>query len=617
MGILYSIQMKQTSIPSRKEARPADCWDLTSLYADDDEWEADLKAFSALKARIPEMTAAFCGTPAGGGKPTVDALRRCLEFYRSASQKLEKLYVYAHLKQSADEGDPENIGRTGRVLMANSAFEAEFSWFIPAVQNIPEDEIRRMIRQIPDGETQYGVWSEKLIRERPHILGEKEEKILAFMQESARTPQNTFSILTNTDMNFGTIETDGESVPLTQTTWPKLMENPSRETRKTAYTRFYANFSEHQRTIASLYAGSVNQDVAYARIRGYPSARAAALFPDNVDESVYDNLVAVVSENLAPLHKYYSLRKKALGLKELRHYDVYVPLVKEVKRRTSYEQAVEIVKNALSPLGDEYTETLANGLLGGWVDRYENRGKRSGAFSSGAYTGYPYILLNYKDDVLRDVFTLAHEGGHSMHSWYSAKHNPFLSYSYTIFEAEVASTFNEDLVFRYLSKRSDSPDMKAFLLCHRVADIVATLYRQTMFAEYEHKAHVLVEQGTPLTAELLRSEYRALLEKYFGPEMVFENESDLEGLRIPHFYNAYYVYKYATGISAALALAERVCAGGERERNDYFRFLQSGGSRYPIESLRIAGVDMSAPDPVKAACDTFAKLVDEMEEILP
>lgn len=608
--------MKQTSIPDRNEVKPSDCWDLSTLYADDREWEKDLEAFSALKEKIPGLKKVFCSENITDKKDGLEIFRECLEFYSLSGRKLEKLYVYAHLKQSADESNPENIKRTGRVLMAYSAFEADFSWFIPEFQKIPEDKIRSMVSQIPDGEKLYGVWSEKLIREKPHILSDKEEKILALMQESFRTPQNTFSILTNVDMNFGTVETAEGAVPLTQTTWSKLMENPSRETRKTAYKQFYAHFSSLQMTIASLYAGSVNQDVANARIRGYTSARAAALFPDKVDESVYDNLIKVINSNLEPLHRYYALRKKVLKLDELRHYDVYVPLVKEIKRHTTYEQAVELIKNALAPLGEEYTETLSNGLLGGWVDRYENRGKRSGAFSSGAYTGYPYILLNYKEDVLRDVFTLAHEGGHSMHSWYSAKNNPFLSYEYTIFEAEVASTFNEDMLFRYLSKESGNPEMKAFLLSHRAADIVATLYRQTMFAEYEHKAHTLVEGGTPLTAELLRSEYRKLLEKYFGPEMVFEEESDLEGLRIPHFYNAYYVYKYATGISASMALAERVCSGGEKEREDYFRFLKSGGSRYPVEALRIAGIDMSRPEPVEAACKTFASVIDELEKAL-
>ena len=280
----------------------------------------------------------------------------------------------------------------------------------------------------------------------------------------------------------------------------------------------------------------------------------------------------------------------------------------------TYEQAVEICRNALAPLGKDYTDVLCNGLLNGWVDRYENKGKRSGAFSSGAYTGYPYILLNYKDDALRDVFTMAHEGGHSMHSYFSKSSNPFMCYDYTIFEAEVASTFNEELVFEYLLKNASSKEMKTYLLAMRADDILATLHRQTMFAEFELKAHELVEGGTPLNAEVLRKIYRELLVQYFGPEMVFEEESDLEGLRIPHFYNSFYVYKYATGISAALALAKRVVCGGKKEKDDYFNFLKSGGSRYPLESLKIAGVDMSSTKPVQDALDTFAQIVKELKD---
>ena len=394
------------------------------------------------------------------------------------------------------------------------------------------------------------------------------------------------------------------------------MHNQDRTVREQAYKKFYAKFEEHQNTIAALYSGSVNQDVFQMRARGYNSSLHAALYGNKVPESVYRNLIECVHKNLPVLHEYYEIRKKALGVDELRHYDVYVPLVKSVETKTPYNEAVEICRNALAPLGKEYTDRLCDGLLNGWVDRYENVGKRSGAFSSGCYIGNPYILLNYKEDNIRDVFTMAHEGGHSMHSWYSVHNNPFMSYDYTIFEAEVASTFNEELVFEYLLKNAKDVEMKKYLLAMRADDILATLHRQTMFAEFELKAHEFVENGTPLTAELLRKTYRELLELYFGPTMHFEENSDMEGLRIPHFYSAFYVYKYATGISAALALARRVTTGGETEREDYFKFLKSGGSRYPIESLRVAGVDMESVEPVQAACDTFADIVKQLKEIL-
>ncbi|MBQ3649775.1 MAG: oligoendopeptidase F family protein, partial [Treponema sp.] len=362
-----------------------------------------------------------------------------------------------------------------------------------------------------------------------------------------------------------------------------------------------------------------NQDVFNMRARGYDSSLHAALYGNKVPLSVYHNLIDCIHKNLEALHKYYAIRKRALGLDELRHWDVYVPLVKSVETKTSYEESVEICRAALAPLGKEYTDRLCDGLLNGWADRYENIGKRSGAFSSGCYIGNPYILLNYNEANIRDVFTMAHEGGHSMHSWYSVHNNPFMSYDYTIFEAEVASTFNEELVFEYLlaqAEKDGNKDMQKYLLAMRADDILATLFRQTMFAEFELKAHELVEAGTPLTPELLRKIYRELLELYFGPEMHFESNSDMEGLRIPHFYSAFYVYKYATGISAALALAKRVTSGGDKEREDYFNFLKSGGSRYPIESLKVAGVNMEEVAPVQAACDTFRKIVDQLEKII-
>jgi len=393
------------------------------------------------------------------------------------------------------------------------------------------------------------------------------------------------------------------------------MESPDREIRRSAYTEFYARFDAHKNTLASLYSGAVKQGAIQARVRGYPSARAAALFPDNVGEEVYDNLVATVGANLEALHRYYALRKRVLGLDRLRHYDVYAPLVQTVKRRTTWNEAVDLISAALAPLGDEYVSVQREGLLGRWADRYENKGKRSGAFSAGSFTGDPYILMNYKEDSVRDLFTLAHEGGHSMHSWYSARSNPFMQYGYTIFEAEVASTFNEALLFRHLTDTCDD-EMRLYLVNKRADDILATLYRQTMFAEYEATTHRLEEAGTPLTVDVLRGEYRKLLEKYFGPQMALEDASDLEGLRIPHFYRAFYVYKYATGISASIALSARVLEGGAAEREDYFAFLKSGGSRFPIDALKTAGVDMGTPRPVEAACRVFAGLVDEMEKLM-
>ncbi|MDR0316738.1 MAG: oligoendopeptidase F, partial [Treponema sp.] len=538
-------QTETVRIPARSEAARADTWDLSKLFADDAAWNEGLAAFEKMAEKIPS----FQGTL---GK-SAESLAAYLDFSRDLGILGERLNYYAELRQTEDEGC--GIARTmgGKITMAEAKAHAAAAWEDPEILAIPEPAMEQFLAhpRIAD----YRIYLQRTLRYRPHILSDKEERIIALHAEGEGVPHDAFSVLTNVDFDFGVVDTEKGKQPLSQSTWSVFMESPDRDLRRRAYEAFYACFETHKTTLASLYSGSVKQDVIKARVRGYGSARAAELFPDNVSETVYDNLIATVGKNLDALHRYYKLRKQALKLAELRHYDVYAPLVQSVKKKTSWNEAVDLISAALAPLGDEYVSVLRGGLLGRWADRYENKGKRSGAFSAGSFTGDPYILMNYKEDSIRDVFTLAHEGGHSMHSWYSARSNPFMHYSYTIFEAEVASTFNEELLFRHLEQHADSPEMKLYLVNKRADDLLATLYRQTMFAEFEKISHSLEESGTPLTVEVLRAEYRKLLEKYFGPQMVFEAASDLEGLRIPHFYRAFYVYKYATGISAALALA--------------------------------------------------------------
>ena len=595
-------------IPQRKDVPAKDKWNLSSIFKSDDEWEQALKEIPALSTKV----AAYKGRLGESSATLLEALK-ALE---ASELKLETVYHYASLQHEADEDDTTATDREGRAMIAYTNMQSELSFIDPEIQAIDESKLNSWI-EAPEF-ADYKIYIKKLLHFKQYILSEKEERILSLQGQSAQTAETAFKFLTNVDMNktFGTVMVDGEERQLTETTYGVFMHNQDRKVREEAYKKFYAKYEEHQNTIAALYAGNVNQDIFSMRARGYGSSLEQALYGNKVPTSVYRNLIDCIHKNLPTLHKYYRIRKRALGLDELRHYDVYVPLVKSVKTHTTYEEAVEIVRNALAPLGKEYTDRICDGLLNGWVDRYENVGKRSGAFSSGCYIGDPYILLNYNEDNIRDVFTVAHEGGHSMHSWYSVHNNPFMCYDYTIFEAEVASTFNEELVFEYLLENAKDDEMKKYLLAMRADDILATLHRQTMFAEFELKAHELVEGGTPLTPELLRKIYRELLEMYFGEEMVFESNSDMEGLRIPHFYSSFYVYKYATGISAALALAHKVKDGGDRDREDYFRFLKSGGSRYPIESLRIAGVDMEKTEPVQAACDEFAKIVDQLDKLL-
>lgn len=602
----YTLSMSN-KIPKRSEVPAGDKWDLSSIYKSNEQWEEELKKIPALTEKV----VAFKGKLSESS----DTLLEALKALEKAELQLETVYHYASLQHEADEDDSEATDRDGRAMMAYTELQSQISFMDPEILSIPEETLRTWIEK-PEYKD-YKRYIEKLLHYNKYTLSEKEERILSLQMQPAQTPYNAFSVMENVDLNkqFGTVNVNGEEKPLTQTTFTTLLKNQDRNVRRETYEKFYKKFEDFQNVIAALYTGSVNQDVFNVRARGYDSSLHQALYGNKVPLSVYHNLIDCVHKNLDALHEYYSLRKKVMGLDELRHYDVYVPLVKSVAMHHSYEEAVEICRNALSPLGKEYTDRLCNGLLNGWVDRYENVGKRSGAFSSGNYIGDPYILLNYDADDIRDVFTMAHEGGHSMHSWYSVHNNPFLSYDYTIFEAEVASTFNEELVFEYLLKNAKTEDEKKYLLSMRADDILATLYRQTMFAEFELKAHEYVEKGTPLTAELLRKTYRELLELYFGPEMHFESNSDMEGLRIPHFYSAFYVYKYATGISAALALAKRVTSGGDKEREDYFAFLKSGGSRYPIESLKVAGVDMESTEPVQAACDTFREIIEQLKKM--
>jgi len=581
-------------------------WDLFKLYPSDKEWEKGLKD---LEARI-EGVQQFQGTL----EQSVAQLKQCLDYLNDTEKLEERLGYYAHLRTTENVGSSEHQERFARYMQVATRLSAATSYFTPEIQSIPDQTMEQYLAA-PELDN-YNIMLRKLLRFKPHILSQKEEKLLALQAEARQAPEKAFSSLTNVDFDFGSITTPEGPKPLSQSTFSSFMINPSRQVRRSAYERFYEVYSGHKHSLAALYDGSVQDDIYRSRVRGYESARQMALFPDKVPESVYDNLINVVHENLPALHRYYDLRRRALELDTLSHYDVYVPIVPEIKTNYPYDQAVDTVIEALHPLGEEYQNTLRKGLLGSWVDRYENKGKRSGAFSAGSYVGDPYILLNYKEDVLRDVFTLAHEGGHSMHSWYSARNNPFPHYNYTIFEAEVASTFNEQLLADHLLEHADNPRMQAYIINKLVDDFVATIFRQTMFAEFEHQAHHMVEKGRPLTVDSIRATYRDLLTRYFGPDVHLPEPADIECLRIPHFYRAFYVYKYATGLSAAVSLSTRVTSGGPQERNDYLAFLKSGGSRYPLESLQLAGVDMSSPEPIRTAMQNFRERLTQLEQLI-
>ena len=595
-----------TRPPKRRDVPPAHCWDLTRLFPDDQAWESGLTNFTLQAEQVEQ----FRGTLGNG----VSALRAALDYTFAQNRLEERLAYYAHLRVSEDIGDSTAQGRMARLMAATSAYHARASFITPEIQQIP-DAIMTAWLDDPPLEP-YRVYLRKLLRFKPHVLSPPEERVLAMQTEFAYTARQGFNALTDVDMSFGVVETPDGPQPLTHGSYAALIQHPDREVRQKAYTQYLAEFHDHRHTLAALYNGSVQRDVYEARVRNQPSAIAAALFADDVPLAVYEQLITTVHDYLPVLHRYYDLRRRALKLDTLRLYDTRVPLVTEIKTRFTYEEAVDHVVTALQPLGTNYTRTLREGLLGGWVDRYENKGKRSGAFSAGSYDGDPYILLNYKEEVLSDLFTLSHEAGHSMHSWYSAQQQPFPHYQYTIFVAEVASTFNEQWLAHHLLQQTNDPAFKAYLLNKQIDDILATLFRQTMFAEFERDTHAMVEQQVPLTVDSLTDAYAGLMRRYFGPAVPLEPHSALEGLRVPHFYSAFYVYQYATGLAAALALFEQVREGGAAVRDRYLQFLASGGSQFPLEQLRAAGVDLEQAAPLRTALDRFTQLVTELEAYL-
>jgi oligoendopeptidase F len=412
------------------------------------------------------------------------------------------------------------------------------------------------------------------------------------------------------------IDADGREKPLTQSTYSSFMLRRDREVRRRAFEKFYDEFKDHQYTLASSLAYSAKADVFRARARNYPSALEASLFRDDVPVAVYDGLIAAVRKGIPALLRYYQLRRRALKLDELHAYDTQVPLVAEIETKISFDEAIEKVTTSLAPLGKEYVDALHEGLRGRWCDRYETKGKRSGAFSSSSFGAPPYILMNYKDDVFADVYTLAHEAGHSMHTWFAQKSQLFQDYDYPIFLAEVASTFNEELLTHFLLEETRDPKMRAYIINRQIDDLRGTLFRQTMFAEFEKTIHAIEESGDALTLDVFKAHYRELLDAYFGNAVVVDPQLEFECLRIPHFYSAFYVYKYATGISAAVALSQRVLANEPNAVENYLSFLKSGGSKFPLETLRAAGVDMATAEPIERTLQVFERRVGELESLL-
>jgi len=599
--------MKETAsknIPARSEIPENDRWDLAPLFQTDDAWES---LFSEIEGLLPRYE-----SYRGRLSESAALFREAVEFDLDTSRSLEKLFTYAHLKSDEDKANQRYLGLYQRAMSLYTRASELSSFITPEIQSVPVEVMERYLSD--PGLNEYSFYLEKILRYRPHTLATDIEQILAMSGEMSHAPSEIFSQLDNADLTFGTIvDETGNEVELSHGNFSTFLMSHDREIRKRAFFQYYRSYDNHKNSIAAALNYSNKRDCFYSRVRKFENCRRQGLFADRIPDDVYDNLITTVKSRLSPLFLYLDFRKRILGLDELHFYDTYVPIVKHVPFSMPYEEAVDTCAAALAVLGEEYTSTMKKGLTGGWVDRYESRGKRSGAYSSGCYDSPPYILINYRDDNINSLYTLIHEAGHSMHSWYSNRSQPYVYHDYTIFVAEVASTFNETLLSAHLLRRYENDrNMMAYILNREIDNIRATLFRQCMFAEFELLTHRAVEEHRPLTLEAMREMYRGLLAAYFGGHLAIDEELTLECLRIPHFYSPFYVYKYATGISAAIALALAVEGEGAVARDAYLAFLSLGGSMFPLDELLAAGVDMSTPAPIEGAISHFSGLVDRL-----
>lgn len=583
-------------------------WKIEDLYESDALWQDDaaaatekIKDFRKLQGTMGEGAGQFL---------------RVLKAQDEMEELLEKVYVYANQKNHEDTGNGtyQRMSARAQSIMAEAGDAA--SYVEPELLSIPEERLKSYLEESEEL-GHYSRYIMERLRTKEHVLSEEMEALLAKVYEIAKGPQNTFSMFNNADLKFGEIHgEDGELLTLTHGRYIQFLESKDREIRKEAFTTLYGKYREFNNTLGSLMYTNVQQAVFYARARHYESSRAAALDGGNIPLSVYDNLIEAVHENLPSMYRYMSIRKKMLGVKKLHMYDVHVPMVKDVDMKIPFEEAKRIVREGLSVLGEDYLEKLDEGFEDGWIDVYENEGKRSGAYSWGAYGTHPYVLLNYNDN-LNNVFTLAHEMGHAIHSYYSDHAQEYTYAGYRIFVAEVASTCNEALLIHHMMEHAKGDQEKAYLVNYFLDQFKGTLFRQTMFAEFEKTIHSMVEQGKSLDGESLNEIYYELNQKYYGDGVVSDPEIALEWSRIPHFYTPFYVYQYATGFSAAIAISRKILAGEQGIIEQYKQFLSGGSSMDPIDLLKLCGVDMTGPEPVREALKVFDEYLGELEKLMP
>lgn len=579
-------------------------WNLEDLYSSIIQWEEEYKSISE---KLLELNS-FRNTL----KDSADNLLNCLESFCQISMVIDRLYVYAHMKLHEDSTKPSSQEMASKADMLAVKFSASTSYISPEILAIPDETIKNFIKENKDL-TIYAQFIDDILRNKEHTLSPEIEEVLAKSLDIASSPKDIFTMINDADIKFPDIkDKNGNMVQLTKGKYTLFLENNNQDVRKNAFNAFYETYLKQKNTLASTYYSSVKSDSFYANIRGYNSSAEMALSDSNIPVSVYDNLISTVHSNISLLHRYVKLRKKILGVSELHMYDLYAPLVAEFDKKINYEQAKEIVSKALEPMGTEYVNALNEGYKNGWIDVYENEGKRSGAYSWGTYTSHPYVLLNHNDNV-NSMFTLAHEMGHALHSFYTWKNQPYIYSDHKIFVAEVASTVNEALLMQYLLKTTEDIQFKKYLVNYFMEQFRGTLFRQTMFAEFEKIVHDMVDKGEPLSCEILNNIYHDLNKFYFGDDIIIDDYIDIEWARIPHFYNAFYVYQYATGYSAAIDLSEKILKEGKPAVDKYLDFLSKGTSEYPIELLKGAGVNMASKEPIEKAMKVFESLLDQME----
>ncbi len=595
-----------SSVPERSEIESEYKWDLESIYATDDEWE---EAYEEVEDRIDELSA-YEGRATEDGETLLAVLELRDEVYRT----LEQVVSYARMRKDENTADQHYQALTSRGMSLASQVDSASSFLEPEIQDVDRDELDRMIEET-DGLELYDHYLYDVLRTAEHTRSAEVENVLAELGEVTGASGEVYNMLMDSDMEFPTVEKpDGEPVEITQSNLTKLLKNPDREFRQTVYESFFDEIGEYHNTIGTTFKNSVKADVQLARIRDYDTAREDAMDGPNVPVEVYDNLVDTVRDNLDKLHRHAELKRESLGVEELRMWDLYMPMTETETPDVEYEQAREYVVEALGALGDDYQNRVREGFESRWVDVYETENKRSGAYSGGTYDTQPFILMNYQDDI-SSMFTLAHELGHSLHSQLTSENQPYVYGDYEIFVAEVASTVNEALLTNHLLETVEDPTFRRHVLNEYLERFRSTLYRQTMFAAFEHEVHQLVEDDEALTPGKADEIYGDLKAEFYEPAVV-DDRIAREWARIPHFYRAYYVYQYSTGISAAVALADQILNDGDEAADRYLRFLQSGSREYPLELLETAGVDMSSPEPIQRALDVYDDHLDEMESLI-